>query len=103
MRDLTLLQREFLDSGTLVLLPKGAFYFGTRRNTIQLSKVLEQVYSRTGSLSSLKWLVERGNPSLAPNKERAFIPALARTGLSAPITVIENLDRHLFVIERGVS
>jgi hypothetical protein len=32
LRDLTLLQREFLDSGTLVLLPKGAFYFGTRKH-----------------------------------------------------------------------
>jgi hypothetical protein len=40
LRDLTLLQREFLDSGTLVLLPKGAFDFGTRRNTIPLSNVL---------------------------------------------------------------
>jgi len=41
MLDVTLLQREFLDSSTLVLLPKGAVYFGTHETRFSCQKCYE--------------------------------------------------------------
>ncbi len=52
-------------------------------------KVLTQVYYMERKMSSVERLGERvqRHPNPSPNRERAFIPAFERTGLSAPISV----------------
>ena len=72
IRDSTLHVLEFFDTFTLVLLPKGALYFGTRRNTIQLSRVL--LFSSSCS---------RENRKCAPAGAGFSSPCVRRRGLQA--------------------
>jgi hypothetical protein len=77
LRDVTLQALEFFDKFTLVLLPKGAFYFGTRKHD-------SIVKGATSLFSHTERKTERGRASLrlAVNKERRSHPRLKRAGLS---------------------
>ena len=82
LRDFTLQALEFLDKLTLMLLPKGAVYFGTRRNMIELSNVLQN-YS-DGSTQNRK-----GPPDVGA----AFIPMGQPRGLRRDL--VSLIGSHL--------
>ena len=85
LRDSTLQTLEFFDTFTLMLLPKRAIYFGTRRNMIELSMCYKIILLQVGKSGNR---VPAGTGFSSPSLKRGafkptavIIPAGTRNGV----------------------
>jgi hypothetical protein len=92
LRDSTLQALEFSDKCTLVLLPKGAFYFGTRKHdsVVKCSKqIIAHLFRKLKRKRGVGQAV-----SLPTTRNGALISRMNDGGFPAPISVMEQHSKE---------